>query len=277
MVGDLQQLPAVSEVVTDTNVGDKSAEDINVPGTDPVKLHEIVVDLTAKRSTENPKGSNFVIGDSLNLPNGKKARTRANIEAIKLVKKIAAEGRIATTAEQEILSKYVGWGGLADAFGKPFSNNTTRKIEYEAVEGLEAEFEELKTVLTEEEYKSARESTKNAHYTSIEVIKAMYDGLMGLGIGPERIWMEDRATSTWENLHFALDLIEEKTGQRPKNIGLLSSEYHLFRAKMFARACNVEAVGIPAHTSRISQMVNHFMREVAGVWHYIILGGQYHD
>ena len=180
--GDLQQLPAVTENVTDTNVGDKSAEDTNVPGkSDPVKLHEIVVDLTAQRSTENPKGSNFVIGDSLNLPNGTKARTRANIEAIKLVKQIAAEGRIATPAEQEILSKYVGWGGLADAFGKPVSNYTTRKIEYQAVNGLEAEFEELKSVLTEEEYKSARESTKNAHYTSIEVIKAMYDGLKQLG------------------------------------------------------------------------------------------------
>ena len=182
--GDLQQLPAVTEGVTDTNVGDKTTptdEDTNVPSSDPVKLHEIVVDLTAQRSTENPNGSNFVIGDSLNLPNGKKARTRANIEAIKLVKKIAAEGRVATAAEQEILSKYVGWGGLADAFGKPVSNYTTRKIEYEAVEGLEAEFEELKTVLTEEEYKSARESTKNAHYTSIEVIKAMYDGLKQLG------------------------------------------------------------------------------------------------
>ena len=145
------------------------------------KLHEEVQQQIEQKSTENPKGSNFVIGDSLNLPNGKKARTRANIEAIKLVKQIAADGRIATAAEQEILSKYVGWGGLADAFGKPYSNRETRKIEYEAVEGLEAEFEELKTVLTEEEYKSARESTKNAHYTSIEVIKAMYDGLKQLG------------------------------------------------------------------------------------------------
>lgn len=179
--GDLQQLPTVTESETDTNVGDKAAEDKKPGSTDPVKLHEIVVDLTAQRSTENPKGSNFVIGDSLNLPNGTKARVRANIDAIKLVKQIAAEGRIATTAEQEILSKYVGWGGLADAFGKPVSNYATRKIEYEAVKDLEEEFEELKTVLTEEEYKSARESTKNAHYTSIEVIKAMYDGLKHLG------------------------------------------------------------------------------------------------
>ena len=182
--GDLQQLSAVTESAADNNVGDKTTptdEDINVPSGDPVKLHEEVVEQIQQKSTENPKGSNFVIGDSLNLPNGTKARTRANIEAIKLVKKIAAEGRIATAAEQEILSKYVGWGGLADAFGKPVTNYTTRKIEYQAVNGLEAEFEELKSVLTEEEYKSARESTKNAHYTSIEVIKAMYDGLKHLG------------------------------------------------------------------------------------------------
>ena len=107
--------------------------------------------------------------------------------------------------------------------------------------------------------------------------QCMYENLVKLGVDPSRIWLEDQATSTWENLRFTLDLIEEKTGQRPTKIGLLSSEYHLFRAKLFAKECGVEAVGIPAHTSRISQMVNHFMREVAGVWHYIILGGQYHD
>lgn len=107
--------------------------------------------------------------------------------------------------------------------------------------------------------------------------KCMYEELIKLGIGPDRIWIEDKATTTWENIHFALDLIEEKTGQRPEKIGILSSEYHLFRAKMFARDCGVEAVGIPARTSRVSQMVNHFLREVAGVWHYILLGGQYSD
>ena len=105
--------------------------------------------------------------------------------------------------------------------------------------------------------------------------QAMYNELVRLGIEPERVWMEEKATSTWENLNFSLDLVEEKTGQRPAKIGLLSSEYHLFRAKLFAKECGVEAAGIPAHTSRLSQMINHFMREVAGVWHYIILGGQY--
>ena len=103
----------------------------------------------------------------------------------------------------------------------------------------------------------------------------MYDELVKLGISPDRLRLEEKATSTWENLTFALDIIEAETGARPAKIGVISSEYHLFRASLFARACNVEFVGIPAHTSRISQMINHFLREVAGVWHYILLGGQY--
>ncbi len=107
--------------------------------------------------------------------------------------------------------------------------------------------------------------------------QCMYDHLTDMGIDPSRVWIEDKATSTWENLQFSLNLIEKNTGTRPTTIGIVSSEYHLFRAKLFADACKVESVGIPAHTTRLSQMINHFMREVAGVWHYILLGGQYHD
>ncbi len=107
--------------------------------------------------------------------------------------------------------------------------------------------------------------------------KCMYDQLVALGIDPGRIWLEDKATSTWENLQYTLNLIQEKTGSRPAKMGILSSEYHLFRAGLFADACGFESVGIPARTSRLSQMINHFMREVAGVWHYILLGGRYHD
>lgn len=105
--------------------------------------------------------------------------------------------------------------------------------------------------------------------------ESMYDQLVNLGIDPDRIWMEPKATSTWENINFALDLVEEKTGRRPEKLGVVSSEYHLFRASLFAKACDVDFVGIPAHTSRFSQMINHFLREVAGVWHYLVLGGQY--
>lgn len=107
--------------------------------------------------------------------------------------------------------------------------------------------------------------------------ECMRNALLSMGIPAERVWAETQSTSTWENLHFSLDIIEEKTGVRPEKIGLVSSEYHLFRAKLFAKACGVEAAGIPAHTTLISQAVNHFLREVAGVWHYILLGGHYSD
>ena len=106
--------------------------------------------------------------------------------------------------------------------------------------------------------------------------QCMYDSLVSLGIDPDRIWMEDKATSTWENLQFSLALIEEKTGHRPEKLAILSSEYHLFRASLFARAAGVECIGVPARTSYISLKINYFLREIAGVWHYILLGGNYH-
>ena len=132
------------------------------------KLHEEVEQQIAQQSTEKPKGRNFVIGESLDLPNGEKSRYKANVEAIRLVKQLVAEDRYATEAEQMILSKYVGWGGLANAFDQ-------RKADWAK------EFAELKELLTDEEYASARSSTLNAHYTDISVIKAMYDGLKQLG------------------------------------------------------------------------------------------------
>lgn len=111
----------------------------------------------------------------------------------------------------------------------------------------------------------------------ISEAECMHRELVARGISSERLWIEDKATSTWENLKFSLDLIEEKAGIRPATIGLLSSEYHLFRAGIFASRCGVEVVGIPAKTSWVSIRVNYFLREVAGVWHYLLLGGQYHD
>ena len=110
---------------------------------------------------------------------------------------------------------------------------------------------------------------------NITEAQCMYDHLTAMGIDKDRLWMEDQATSTWENLNFSLHMIEEKTGQRPRELGVLSSEYHLFRASLFADACGVDFIGIPAKTTKLSLRVNYFMREVAGVWHYLLLGGQY--
>ncbi len=101
--------------------------------------------------------------------------------------------------------------------------------------------------------------------------------LTGKGIDGERLWLEEKATSTWENICFSLDLIEEQTGQRPDTIGLVTSEFHLYRAGLFAADCGVNAVGIPGKTADSFEHIYYFLREIAGVWHYYLLGGLYHD
>lgn len=170
-------------------VGDIRRDDVVTEAEEQEKkesIKKVVDEQIEQKSTQTPKGRNFVIGDSLSLPQGEKARFRANVEAIKLVKKLEEENRFATPAEQEVLSKYVGWGGLSNAFGEMRWNSTTRKSEMTPKNGWADEFAEFRKlvddgVISEDEYKAASASTKNAHYTSVEVIKAMYDGLEGLG------------------------------------------------------------------------------------------------
>lgn len=98
-----------------------------------------------------------------------KEKFRANVAAIQLLKKCEDEHRYATPEEQEILAKYVGWGGLSDAFDPKKSAWAT-------------EYLELQTVLSEEEYESARESTLTAFYTPPVVIKSMYQALENMGL-----------------------------------------------------------------------------------------------
>lgn len=98
-----------------------------------------------------------------------KEKFRANIAAIQLLKKCETENRFATPDEQEILSGYVGWGSLSDAFDETKSSWST-------------EYLELKTVLTEEEYTAARESTLTAFYTPPVVIRSMYQALENMGL-----------------------------------------------------------------------------------------------
>ena len=109
----------------------------------------------------------------------------------------------------------------------------------------------------------------------ISEAQCMFNELTARGIDPDRIWMEDQAASTWGNLNLSMDLIEAKTGTRPTKIALVSSEFHLYRAKLFAKECGVEALGIPGKTGNFLHFLNYFLREIAGVWHYLILGGQY--
>lgn len=144
---------------------------------DPVKDDTAaeVEQKTELATQESARGNNFSIPeDGLKLPKGDKARFKANVEAIKTLRKIMAENRRATPAEQEILSKYVGWGGLANAFDE-------KKTEWAK------EYKQLKELLTEKEYSSARGSTLNAHYTDVGVIRAIYNGLAGLGFKGGRL------------------------------------------------------------------------------------------
>lgn len=104
--------------------------------------------------------------------------------------------------------------------------------------------------------------------------QCMYDELVKMGVDPSRLWMEGTSTNTWENLKFTRDLLEENTGSVPAEIALLSSEFHLFRAGLFARRFGFEAVGVPAPTSLLLLKVNYFIREAVAVWYYLIFGGK---
>ncbi len=110
-------------------------------------------------------------------------------------------------------------------------------------------------------------------HEDITEAQCIFDRLVAAGIAPERIWKEEAATSTYENFVFSLALIQEKTGAQPEKLGILSSEFHLCRATIFARECGVEdPVCIPARTPWFIQRLNYFLREAAGIWHYILLG-----
>ena len=129
-----------------------------------VKLKSIVIDLTQPRIEKH----NYRITDDELGYGGAKAKYQMNVAAIRTLQTIESEHRLATPEEQEILSKYVGWGGVADAFDETKDNWRT-------------EYAELKNLLTESEYSSARESTLNAHYTSPTVIKAIYECVANMG------------------------------------------------------------------------------------------------
>lgn len=115
-----------------------------------------------------PPAGNFHITDDHLGEGGPKEKYRRNVEAIRTLKAIEVEGRGATEAEQEVLSRYVGWGGLPQVFDQD-------------KEDWHTEYAELKGVLDESEYAAARSSTLNAHYTSPTVIKAVYEALGNFG------------------------------------------------------------------------------------------------
>ncbi len=137
-----------------------------------IRLHNLVIDLTEqeteRKEAEPYKAQNFHITNDHLGEGGAKTKYAFNIAAIQTLKQIEAEGRQATPQEQETLSKYVGWGGLPQAFD---AENASWQKEYQ----------QLKSLLTDEEYAAARGSTLNAHYTSPVVIRAMYEALDSMG------------------------------------------------------------------------------------------------
>ena len=121
------------------------------------------------RQEQKQEPHNFRITDDALGTGGPKAKFKANMEAIRLLRELEQEQRLATPEEQEVLSRYVGWGGIPQAF--------------EERNGAWAEeYMELKRLLTPDEYSAARASTLNAFYTSPVVIKAMYKALENMGL-----------------------------------------------------------------------------------------------
>ena len=114
-----------------------------------------------------PAGNFHITDDDLGV-GGPKQKFARNIEAIRTLFKLEEEHRGATAEEQQVLSQYVGWGGLADAFD-PGKDNWAK------------EYAELKGLLSEDEYAAARSSTLNAHYTSPTVIRSIYDAVERMG------------------------------------------------------------------------------------------------
>ena len=121
----------------------------------------------AERPTLEPAGNFHITDDDLGV-GGPKQKFARNIEAIRTLFKLEQEHRGATAEEQQVLSQYVGWGGLADAFD-PGKDSWAK--EYAALKGL----------LSEDEYAAARSSTLNAHYTSPTVIRSIYDAVERMG------------------------------------------------------------------------------------------------
>ncbi|MDY6307537.1 MAG: DEAD/DEAH box helicase family protein [Oribacterium sp.] len=157
------------EIEEDIQTEDRELTAEETPDDDLTIAPETDVE-SAEQAPEIDKtgAENFHITDDRLGAGGPKEKFRRNIEAIQTLQKIEGENRVATQEEQQILSQYVGWGGLADAFDENKGNWAD-------------EYTQLKGLLTDEEYRAARESTLNAHYTSPVIIRSIYEALGNMG------------------------------------------------------------------------------------------------
>ena len=161
----------VSASEPEEDIEDAETEQIvSEPEEEPeIKPEEEIEPEDIKEQIVEQEPHNFHITDDDLGSGGPKAKFKANMEAIRLLKELEQDQRLATPEEQEVLSRYVGWGGIPQAFEE---RNSVWAEEYT----------QLKGVLTPEEYSAARASTLNAFYTSPTVIKAMYEALGNMGL-----------------------------------------------------------------------------------------------
>ena len=178
-----EQMQLIADVQTRTDAIHRSAVDdvLNPLTSKPMTPEEVNQARKEKNlpldtdTVQNPPAQpkqepiNFHITDDDLGAGGAKTKFKANIEAIRLLQTLDAEQRQATAEEQEILSRYVGWGGIPQAFDEKNAD-------------WSKEYAELKSLLPADEYSEARASTLNAFYTSPTVIKAMYEALSNMGL-----------------------------------------------------------------------------------------------
>ena len=178
-----EQMQLIADVQTRTDAIHRSAVDdvLNPLTSKPMTTEEVnqarkeknlPLDTdTVQKPPAQPKQEpiNFHITDDDLGAGGAKTKFKANIEAIRLLQTLDAEQRQATAEEQEVLSRYVGWGGIPQAFDEKNAD-------------WSKEYAELKSLLPADEYSEARASTLNAFYTSPTVIKAMYEALSNMGL-----------------------------------------------------------------------------------------------
>ncbi|HGE6007852.1 TPA: PLxRFG domain-containing protein [Vibrio cholerae] len=156
---------------TDANRSSVSEEDASA-GRRANESRRTLPDST-ERSVSRDAIERLALDEVDNLANGTATqRIAANIAAIRLMKDLSQSGMPATLEQKKVLAQYVGWGGLASVF----DNTNTSKSQ-------QAAHQELKTLLTEEEYNNVRMSTRNAFYTSEDVVKGMWSGVKALGLG----------------------------------------------------------------------------------------------
>ena len=156
---------SISDVITVKNSKNESAYYVDSIGfTD---IPEFFNKFNENSKTENIKAQNYHINNDLEI-GGAKAKFKANIAAIETLQKIEIENRYAAPEEQEIMSRYTGWGGLSEAFDS-------------SKEKWTEEYNRLKELLTEEEYKSAKASVLDSFYTPPYIIESIYSALKNMG------------------------------------------------------------------------------------------------